>query len=184
MGELRGKAEYQEGLHFAVNLVSGCWEWQLATNNGYGSGMAHRCMYEASVGPIPVGHDLHHVCRNRCCINPAHLEPVERVAHREQHQQEDSPLTAEQVIEIRERAAEGGSLVDLAREYGLHASAVKDIVWGRRWKNVGGPLGRPTAYCATCGAELEGMRHKKYCGYACRKQAEYAAKRARRKAAI
>lgn len=63
-----------------------CWVW-LGTvlNNGYGRFnrgdrhvVAHRFAYEAAVGPIPEGLDLDHLCRNRRCVNPAHLEPVTR----------------------------------------------------------------------------------------------------------
>jgi hypothetical protein len=65
----------------------GCWEWTgamsratgygKATMNGRSDG-AHRIMYELIVGPIPTGLDLDHLCRNRICVNPAHLEPVTR----------------------------------------------------------------------------------------------------------
>jgi hypothetical protein len=38
--------------------------------------MAHRAAYLLTVGPIPVGLVLDHLCRNRRCVNPAHLEAV------------------------------------------------------------------------------------------------------------
>lgn len=63
-----------------------CWLFVEAgreNRNGYGrlrwqgkELMAHRLSYEAHVGPIPDGLLLDHTCRVRCCINPAHLEPV------------------------------------------------------------------------------------------------------------
>lgn len=61
-----------------------CWEWTGAkTGAGYGHVLlnyknvyAHRLSYELLVGPIPEGLVIDHVCRNRGCINPEHLEPV------------------------------------------------------------------------------------------------------------
>lgn len=38
--------------------------------------MLHRFTYEHWIGPIPRGLDLDHLCRNRQCVNPDHLEPV------------------------------------------------------------------------------------------------------------
>jgi hypothetical protein len=38
--------------------------------------LAHRLSYETFVGPIPIDKQLDHLCRNRLCVNPCHLEPV------------------------------------------------------------------------------------------------------------
>lgn len=58
----------------------GCWEWTGQMNDaGYGIARkrrAHRVIYELLVGPIAPGLQLDHLCRNRCCVRPDHLEPV------------------------------------------------------------------------------------------------------------
>lgn len=61
-----------------------CWPWMGAQQGGgYGvvgvkgkSRRVHRVIFEILVGPIIPGLVLDHLCRNRACCNPAHLEPV------------------------------------------------------------------------------------------------------------
>jgi hypothetical protein len=69
---------------YIVDEETGCWLWTGGTRGGYGRlkladyGMmeAHRASYEFHKGKIPEGLQLDHLCRNRSCINPDHLEPV------------------------------------------------------------------------------------------------------------
>lgn len=65
-------------------MEGGCWLWTGATFlNGYGcftldqqSVGAHRVSFELAKGPIPLALQLDHLCMNKLCVNPAHLEAV------------------------------------------------------------------------------------------------------------
>lgn len=82
---------YRKLLAFAPNLASriafdattNCINWLGCKQRGYGRfgqdgqmHQAHRFAFEALIGPVPKGMVLDHLCRNRACMNPAHLEPV------------------------------------------------------------------------------------------------------------
>ena len=81
--------KYETRIH--VDEQSQCWVWTGPTNNGYGvisrrmiingqrvGPRIHRIFYAQLHGPIPEGLCLDHLCENKLCVNPDHLESVTR----------------------------------------------------------------------------------------------------------
>lgn len=69
-------------------LEDGCLIFTGSTVRGYGRFwdgerlvLAHRFSFELTHGPIPPGHDVHHTCRNRLCVEPLHLQAVPTEIH-------------------------------------------------------------------------------------------------------
>ena len=118
-----------------------CWVWQRATSsNGYGRGyangitcQAHRMVYERMIGSIPDGLDLDHLCRNRACVNPEHLEPVTRLVNVARG---TNPVLTMGLAEvIRTRYAGGGcSQRQLAAEYGVCHATIGGVTRRQRYK--------------------------------------------------
>lgn len=74
---------------------NGCWAWQGARNNcGYGViginhrlYLAHRAVwcYTHNTENTPEGFEIDHVCRNRACVCPHHLEAVTRSSNNKRY---------------------------------------------------------------------------------------------------
>jgi hypothetical protein len=109
-----------------------CWVWQLGRDiGGYGSVWvpelkkmrnAHRVYYERLVGPVPEGLQLDHLCRNRACVNPMHLEPV--TAAENVRRSSTQKLTPEDVRALVE-SDEGSERI--AKRYGVDGSRVRQL---------------------------------------------------------
>jgi hypothetical protein len=120
-----------------------CWIWQLSTTAaGYGhesvpgtrrQEYAHRLAYERANGPIPAGLWIDHLCRNRACVNPDHLEAVPPGENSRRGLK--TKLTAAQVHEIRDRSLAGASALDLAEEFGVTRTHIYFIRKGKTWEN-------------------------------------------------
>lgn len=73
-----------------VDKTETCWNWiatrtggygrfgdhKTAVRNGYSTTLAYRILWEDENGPVPDGLELDHLCNNRACVRPDHLEPV------------------------------------------------------------------------------------------------------------
>jgi hypothetical protein len=122
-----------------------CWIWRRSlSKKGYGtkckgdgySGtqQAHIWYWEQKNGPVPDGKMLDHLCRQRACCNPEHMEPVTNAENVQRG--EIAVLTTEGVREVRARAAYGEKQINIALELGISPTTVSMIVKRKTWRNV------------------------------------------------
>lgn len=117
-----------------------CHIWQRGkTDAGYGkrkiSGktyLVHRLRYIERFGEPDEGMHLDHLCRQKDCTNPEHLEPVSPAVNKQRG--EGVKITMEDARTIRWLSAEGLRNKYIAAIYGLHPRYVSLVVSGRRWK--------------------------------------------------
>lgn len=117
---------------------TGCWEWQRSINrDGYGHifkegrcRLAHRVFYEELIGPIPEDLTLDHLCRNRACVNPDHLEPVTQA---ENCQRGALAVTDRATRDFIRRKRGEIPQTELAAQLGISQTAVSKIQRGVSW---------------------------------------------------
>jgi len=136
-----------------------CWEWQGCRDSdghgrcsfGHNSFRAHRIAWILSrEEPIPPGLIAMHTCDNKACCNPSHLKlgtQIENVADRVQkgrsargEKNGNAHLSAKEVRQIRELRHSGITFQELISKFGVHRTTIYNIVKGRTWRHVGGPI--------------------------------------------
>jgi hypothetical protein len=133
---------YAKSEPYRVDPETGCWIWQRSLTGParcrYGvvkrDGKrirAHRFYYQKFRGPIPDGMFIDHLCRNKLCVNPDHLEVVTPAQNVQRGPL--AKLTMDDAREIR-RIADQFTRVELAKRYGVAAPIISDIVNGKHWK--------------------------------------------------
>jgi DNA-binding transcriptional regulator YiaG len=149
---------------YAVDAVTGCWNYLGTPNSKYGvitkfknPEKAHRASYRFHVGPIPAGMFVCHRCDNPRCINPDHLflgspadnsADMRRKGRSTRGERGSAKLTAENVIEIRTRRDLTGRA--FATRFGVSEATISLIRSGKNWRHL---EGAPPGSMATEGAE-------------------------------
>lgn len=125
-------------MHKVAKFKGECWKWPYAINKqGYGQLQinkkryeAHRWMYELIKGKPPFKSELDHLCRNRSCINPEHLQAV---SHQENCRRGyNAKLTETKVVEIKKLFGKK-SQRQIALIYGVSRATIGYIFQGKRW---------------------------------------------------
>jgi hypothetical protein len=114
---------------YTLDRATGCWLWDgRLLESGYGQykdggqvWQAHVWFWVQRHGPVPLGRELDHTCRNRRCVNPDHLEPVTHVENVRRGRA--CKLTIEDVAEIKARYLEWGWRGGRGRRFGPPATA-------------------------------------------------------------
>lgn len=128
--------------YYKIDKKTGCWVFEnKLEHNGYGRICinykrirAHRYFYEKYKGLIKKGLMLDHLCRNRACVNPEHLEQVSCVENI--HRGERCKLNKQKIIEIRTKYNNGETQTYLSKIFGVGQDEISRIVNFKRWKTI------------------------------------------------
>jgi hypothetical protein len=129
---------------YIIDNITNCWNWNQAKfKGGYGIGfkagiksrLAHRIFYQLKYGLIPDDIELDHLCRNRACVNPDHLEPVTKTIN--QRRGLKSRITLDIAKQIKILAKDGVvSQREIAKQYGVSQRLVWNILHELTWKEI------------------------------------------------
>ena len=116
-----------------------CWVWQGSlTSNGYGAigvttsfrcttrAVTHRLVYERVIGPVAEGLELDHLCRNRRCCNPEHLEPVTHLENMRRSANARHSFEPAFIAELVDDYAAGMTITAIAEAREMPYSAVHE----------------------------------------------------------
>lgn len=119
-----------------------CWVWGSCGPHGYGMiwdsdqqklRTAYGFFYEKKNGKPKNGLQLDHLCRNKPCVNPDHLEEVTQTVNVRRGAQ--TKLTEEKVVEIRALSGSGIINAEIARRYEISKTHVSRVLLGESWAN-------------------------------------------------
>ena len=168
-----------------VDKSGDCWTWTASRSNGYGQFTvngrmvrAHRFSFTLAGRTIPDGLILDHLCRNRACVNPDHLEPV---THRENVMR--SPIAPASINATKAHCKSGHALTPdnvYIRGSARTCKTCNQLAGAARRKTDKGPMGQRT-HCPAGHEYTEENTYRDKKGRRCRK-CHAARERARAKA--
>lgn len=123
-------------------LATPCHVWRGRRNDdGYalqtvegGSDFVHRRRWIERHGAVAEGHELDHLCRNRACVNPEHLESVTHLVNVRRGRR--PRLGIERAREIKSLLRGGWGVTDIASAYGVNPGTVSHIRSGLAWADA------------------------------------------------
>lgn len=131
-----GRVRFAPDPSMWTEAENGCWLPDVKPNSyGYSEFRiagrmvkAHRAVFELYRGPIPADLQLDHLCRNRACVNPDHLEPVTQTTNVRRGLR--AKLTIQDARAIR---ASGEHYTVLMQRYGVSKATIHKVRAGTAW---------------------------------------------------